>query len=111
MQTFCGDEAYSPYYMKIKLREHYGSSIFISKINGKSNVVTFLQNASTILHNFYKESTAQKSEEENKMSISKAAAAFIKNDIRSMPVNKQCYPSTETIQSAGDYVFLPQYIH
>jgi hypothetical protein len=38
------------------------------------------------------------------MSILKAAAAFIKNDIRSMPVNKQCYPSTEAIQSAGDYV-------
>ena len=36
------------------------------------------------------------------MSILKAVAAFIKNDIRSMPVNKQCYPSTEAIQSAGD---------
>jgi hypothetical protein len=65
-----------------KLKEHYGSSIFISEINGKSNVVTFRQNASTILHNFCKESTAQKSEEENKMSILKAAAAFMKNDIR-----------------------------
>jgi hypothetical protein len=104
MQTLCGDESYSPYYMKTKLKEHYGSSIFISEINGKSNVVTFRQNASTILHNFCKESTAQKSEEENKMSILKAAAAFMKNDIRSMPVNKQCYPSTEAIQSAGDYV-------
>ena len=104
MQTLCGDESYSPYYMEIKLKEHYGSSIFISEINGKSNVVTFRQNAATILHNFCKESTAQKSEEENKMSILKAAAAFIKNDIRSMPVNKQCYPSTEAIQSAGDYV-------
>lgn len=38
------------------------------------------------------------------MSVLKAARAFIKNDIRSMPVNKQCYPSTEAIQSAGDYV-------
>jgi hypothetical protein len=28
------------------------------------------------------------------MSILKAAAAFIKNDIRSMPVIEQCYPST-----------------
>jgi hypothetical protein len=89
----------------------YAIELLDRSVIAKSNVVTFLQNASTILHNFYKESTAQISEEENKMSISKAAAAFIKNDIRSMPVNKQCYPSTETIQSAGDYVFLPQYIH
>ena len=104
MQTLCGDESYSPYYMKIKLKEYYGSSIFISEINGKSNLVKFRQNASTILHNFYKEFTAHKSEEENKISILKAAAAFIKNDIRSIPVNKLCYPSTEAIQSTGDYV-------
>ena len=104
MQTLCGDESYSPYYMEIKLKEHYESSIFISEINGKSKVVAFRQNASTILHNFYKESTAQKSEEENKMSILKAAAAFIKNDIRSMPVNKQCYPRDYVTKSIAFFL-------
>ena len=104
MRTLCGDEAYSPFYMKCKLKEHYGSSIVVTEINGKQNVVTFQQNATTILHNFYKESTTQKSEEEKKKSILKAAAAFIKNDIRSMPVNKNCYPSTDEILAAEDYV-------
>lgn len=104
MQTLCGDEAYSPFYMKCKLKEHYGSSIVITEINGKPNVVTFQQNASTILHSFYKESAAQKSEEENKNAILKAAAALIKNDISSMPINKQFYPSTDAILSAGDSV-------
>jgi len=32
MQILCGDESYSPYNMKIKLKEHYGSQIVITEI-------------------------------------------------------------------------------
>ncbi|CAC5394798.1 unnamed protein product [Mytilus coruscus] len=48
--------------------------------------------------------TSKKSEEEHKIAILKAAAALIKNDIRSMPANKQFYPSTDAILSTGDSV-------
>lgn len=98
MKSLSEDEAYSNQHMKIKLKEHYGNSIIITELNGKENVVTFRQNAATILHTFYKESVL-KSDEENKRFLIKTAATLIKNDIRNMPVEKAFYPSVQDILS------------
>ncbi|CAC5405802.1 unnamed protein product [Mytilus coruscus] len=97
--VLCGDEAYRQPYMKQKVQEHYGTSILITELNGKENVVTFRQTASTIIHNFYKESKLNKSDEDSKLFFIKTAAALIKTEIRSMPVDKNFYPSNNDILS------------
>ncbi|CAG2227749.1 unnamed protein product [Mytilus edulis] len=104
MKALCGDEAYSQPYMKQKVQEHYGSSILITELNGKPNVVTFRQTASTIIHNFYKESQLKKSDEDSKLFLLKTAAALIKSEIRSMPVDKNYYPSNNDILSHEKHI-------
>ena len=39
--------------MKNKLKEHFGSKIVISELDGRSNVVTLQTTATEILHDFY----------------------------------------------------------
>ncbi|CAG2233051.1 MOGS [Mytilus edulis] len=104
MKALCGDEAYSQPYMKQKVQEHYGSSILITELNGKQNVVTFRQTASTIIHNFYTESKLKKSDEDHKLFLLKTAAALIKSEIRSMPVDKNYYPSNNDILSHEKHI-------
>ena len=45
--------AYSYWHMDRKLREHFGDSIVFTSLPGKIQVVTFIQKASTVLHEFY----------------------------------------------------------
>ena len=45
-------EPYSARKRKEKLKEHFGENIVIASINGKADVVTFRNTASTILRNF-----------------------------------------------------------
>ncbi|VDI26391.1 Hypothetical predicted protein [Mytilus galloprovincialis] len=104
MKALCGDEAYSQPYMKQKVQEHYRTSILITELNGKENVVTFRQTASTIIHNFYKESQLKKSDEDSKLCLLKTAAALIKSEIRSMPVDKNYYPSNNDILSHEKHI-------
>ncbi|CAC5370024.1 unnamed protein product [Mytilus coruscus] len=101
MKVLCGDEAYSQPYMKQKVQEHYGTSILITELNGK---VTFRQCASTIIHNYYKESKLDKSYEDSKLFLIKTAAALIKTEIRSMPVDKNFYPSNNDILSHEKHI-------
>ena len=42
-------------YIKQKVKEQFGDEIFITKLNGNPDVVTFRSNASAILFEFYKE--------------------------------------------------------
>ena len=65
--------------MKTKLLKHFGNSIIITEINGKQNVVTFRNNASTILQKFYERPKTCDPLEEKK-EIIKTAARLILND-------------------------------
>ncbi len=59
MKTYPGESGSMPYsfmYMKQKIEDHYGDSIIIAEINGKSNVVTFTATASKILCDFHEQS-------------------------------------------------------
>jgi len=45
METYLGDSgslSYSHIYTKRRIKEHYGENIIIAGINGKPNVVTFI---------------------------------------------------------------------
>ncbi len=87
MEELCG-EAYSSIYMKKKLLEHYGGSVIITEMNGKSNVVTFKSKGHAILHKFYMRTTKQDSESE-KITIIQTAGKLILNDINSMETKKK----------------------
>ena len=57
MQVFLhgtGYQAFSVKHMKRRLNDYFGDRIFITQLNGKPDVVTFRDNASTILFEFYK---------------------------------------------------------
>ena len=92
MKDFSGDDAYSAVYMKKKLLDHYGNSIIITEINGKSNVVTFRNTASSILQCFYQRPAKEDTYTE-KMHLIETAAKLIKSDIKSMKTSKCVYPA------------------
>ena len=63
MKDLCGDKAYSLVWMKQKLKDHYGDSILISELHGKSNVITFRKTAASIFYNSYKQSKSTEGED------------------------------------------------
>ncbi len=93
-------QAYSMVYMKKKILEHFSNRIIITELNGKPNVVTFFSTASSILHDFHKQSKHDTSEKD-KLSIIKTAAKLILSDIKSLTVSNDQYPSTEEMLSAS----------
>ncbi|KAK3093123.1 hypothetical protein FSP39_011370 [Pinctada imbricata] len=87
MEKMCGERTFSAVHMKWRLQTHFGSDVFISKINGKSNVTTFRKTASSVLNEFHSKQCYENAEEE-KMSIIKTAANLIKADIMSIDSSK-----------------------
>ena len=59
MKEYCGEDSYTPKYMKKRITEHFGNNVIITEINGKPNVVTLRSNAASILHEFYDRSKQQ----------------------------------------------------
>ena len=93
--------------MKKKVLEHYGGNVIVTEMNGKQNVVTFKSNAHSILHSFYSRTNNNDSEAE-KMSIIKTAGKLIMNDIKSIEVCKDTYPSSTDIMSTeSNLEFVP----
>ena len=52
------DRAFSAKWLQARLVEHFGDQIVICNANGKSNVITFVETASTILHEFREQSVS-----------------------------------------------------
>ena len=69
---------YSNYYLKNKLKEHYGSSIHIAEGEGLHNVVTMREKTSQILRSYLKCTTQKVNEELQKKAIIETAAKLIK---------------------------------
>uniref|UniRef100_UPI00358F3F63 uncharacterized protein n=1 Tax=Myxine glutinosa TaxID=7769 RepID=UPI00358F3F63 len=108
MSHFSGNDAYSAVYMKKKLLEHFGNSIIVTEINGKPNVVTFRNTASSILQGFYQRPQKQDTNSE-KMSLIETAAKLIKSDIKSMTTSKCAYPSPCDLSSVNDNIsYVPE---
>jgi len=101
-----GCEPYSVKYMKQCLIDNYGEKITITEINGRSNVVTFTSAASGILQHNYSLPKPDDTEAQ-KMRLIQTAAKLIKNDIKSIEVQHDEYPSCEdmtSVQKAIDYL-------
>ena len=80
MQEYLPDDdsvAYGNQYLKSKLLEHYGKSIFIAEGEGLSHIVTFREKTSEILRNYFNTPNGD-DEETEKRAIIEAAAKLIK---------------------------------
>jgi len=95
--------------MQKRLQRHFGTAIIITEVKEKANFVTFRRTASSILHDFYKRSCTQDTENE-KASMIQTAVRFIKADIMSLHTSKSEYPSSVNISSPekNTSLFLPQ---
>lgn len=84
--------------MKDKLNEHFKDQLFITEINGKSNVVTFRHRAATILSEFYKERNLEESQSDKCMRIVQTAAKLIRSEIKKMDSSSSDkYPSHDQL--------------
>ncbi|CAC5359435.1 unnamed protein product [Mytilus coruscus] len=110
MSEHCGiDDAYGVQHMKNKLQEHFGDKIIISEINGKQNVVTFLNTVRSILHELYEQTNTNRSINEEKKSIIQAAAKILKSEILSSETSiKALYPSPDELSAQNNMKYVPE---
>lgn len=102
-----GSDVYTPRYLKRKLKEHYGETLFFMERDGLSDVVALRENASKILFSFHHTEKC-KSEEAEKERIIQTAARLIKADIKALSHDKSTYPSISNISSCdANNEFLP----
>lgn len=97
MTQICGENAYSPTYMKKMLLNHFKEDIIVSDMTGKCDVITLRRTAKSILREFY--TTPRNNSDAEKQAVIEAAAQLIKNDIKSIPASKEYYPATSDIMS------------
>ncbi|VDH88747.1 Hypothetical predicted protein [Mytilus galloprovincialis] len=107
MEQLCGlDNTYSVVHMKKKIQDYFGKSIMFTEEEGKPSVLTFRDNISPILHNFYNR-IGKENKEEEKKSIISTAAQLLKEDIKLITSKDIFYPSAEEMESEtsnADYV-------
>lgn len=96
MKQMCGDNAYSPRYIKKRLMDHFKDEIIIFDKYGTSGVVTLRDTANKIMQDFYHHSKFNDAEEE-RLSIFTTAAKLLKTEIRSINVSKDVYPFASLI--------------
>ena len=110
MKEFLEGTTYEPYsfkHMKQKLLSHFGEKIIISNSCGKKNIVTLTSTASSILEQFYK-MPKQENTAAEKLRIIETDAKLLKNDIKSIDIDKTMYPEFKNIESDIDnYAYLP----
>ncbi|KAK3747020.1 hypothetical protein QZH41_001487 [Actinostola sp. cb2023] len=111
MEEYLGneqEEPYSAWYMKTKLKEHYGDEIVITQLNGKPNVVTFRRTAQSIISDFFLQPKNEDCETE-KIRIVETAAKLIKNDIKGLDVINDNYPTSNEMASIDKAIeFIPK---
>ena len=106
MEEYCGEDSYTPKYMKKRVIKHLGDDVIVIEINGKPNVVTFCSNAASSLHKFY-ERPKQQDDNVEKLRIIETVANLIKNDIKLAETSKINYPSaddTSSIEQNLDFI-------
>lgn len=107
-QSQSESEAYGVTHMQEKLRQHFGDKIVIAEVNGKKNIVTFRQTASSIIEDFYSKPRVTDPEAE-KLRLIEATVNLIKSDIKSAVQSKDIYPTTLEMNSLQETsAFLPK---
>lgn len=92
------EEAYSVFYMKKKLEEHFGDQIIISSTKKKPYVVTFTHNVASIVHEFYTKPQTDDVEKE-KSRIVETAARLIKSEVMNIDSSSETYPASAEMSS------------
>lgn len=97
---------YGNQYLKSKLLDHYGESLFVAEVDGLHDIVTFREKTSKILQDYF--NIPNKDDEDaHKRAIIETAAKFIKSDIKTLVIPlKDEYPKATDInlQSALEYI-------
>ena len=84
---------YGNQYLKARLLERYGDSIFVAEGKGVKNIVTFREKTSKILREYYN-SPREDDEESQKRVIIQTAAKLIKSDIKATVTSQgDTYPT------------------
>ena len=111
MKTFMGGDssnAYSTVWMKWKLNEHFGNRIVIGNVHGKPNVVTFTNNANTILTEFFCKPRTADTEAEKARLIS-TVVKLLQHDIKTIERDNSVYPTSDEMSNVDEALsFLPQ---
>ena len=102
-----GVEIYSRKYVKEKLAQYYGKSIYIGTKNGVEDLVTMKDTTEKILRDHYKSS---KDDDENsqKLSVLKASAFILRTDIKSIEGERESYQNTNSLDIQSVLGFLPE---
>ncbi len=111
MNEFLTDKDSHPYgncYLKVKLKEQYGESIYIAEGEGLDDIVTMREKTSQILQSYFKCTNQDGDEESQKRAILETAARLIKSDIKiNVPSNTKEYPSTDALRLDSALAFIP----
>jgi hypothetical protein len=102
---------YGKQYLKSKLLEYYGDSLFIAEDDGLHDIVTFRHTSSRILRDYVNEMNKY-DEEAHKKSIIETAAKLIRSDIKtSIKFSKDNYPTTKEINLESALEYIPDSLH
>ena len=115
-KEFLTDKESSPYgnqYLKQKLMEQYGDSIYIAEGEGVHDIVTMREKTSQILRSYFKSHGKEEDEEAKKRAIIKTAAKLIKSDIKTnVPsTSDDEYPSIEKLKLESALNYIPETLH
>lgn len=102
-----GTESCSEKNLKIKLKKKYENNIVVTEIPGKSAVVCFKKNCEQLVSDEWLKHKDNRTNtpEEERISILKAAARILKEDIRGMVCKLDEYPSCDHVKSGGNSFF------
>lgn len=111
MEEFLTEEnslPYIGYYLKKKMVERYGISVYIAEGEGLNDIVTFREKTPHILLSFYKDAQREGDEESQKKAIIETAARLIKSDIKTgVPSVTDHYPKSEELELDSALACLP----
>ena len=99
---------YGNQYLKFKLKEKYGDSIFITEGESLHDIVTMKEKTSQILRSFLKCTNQKDKEEIQKRAIIETAARLIKSNIKTyVPSVTNRYPGTQELKLDSSLTFIP----
>ena len=105
-----GEDVYGTKWLKAKLRQKYGHSIYFSEIGGRSDVVCFKRIADYLINESWYANRKESSEDEAEIIII-MAAKLIFGGIRTATYNCDSYPCDADIKSAEQGLnWLPHYL-
>ena len=98
---------YGKQYLKSKLLEHYGDSLFLAESCGQQDIMTFREKTSLILRDYFNMPN-KNDNEAHKRAIIEAAAKLIKSEIKTIiePL-KDVYPQTDELSLESSLWYIP----